>query len=357
MNINNLYKGQIIKNYKELCSLIDEKPKTSNSKEAQLKELKRFINYHNEGHKFIIDEVYESPKAKEDKRINGLYIDDLKAMIMNLSANTDNYKLLMSSGRLFKATNMTNDNYIEGRKHIDKLSELTEVSTDICYEFYNYTQSSLKSKIESALNSLQKELLIKYERVYIVVTKEVILDDLKPFIKRVHRRATEEELAYILNVEQETIEKLGVKTIQQVFLTGQWKLFKKKVNSILQDDLNIEYYYEGYSIVYNPEYTRNYIEKNNLKDIIRERLNDNICLMLKNYANGKNNKGQQESVFVLFGGQDISDKDKKYYDGSYLMGIDVLIDTVIDDKARDIREELKKGINPRNIIENDEIPF
>ena len=32
----------------------------------------------------------------------------------------------------------------------------------ICYEFYNYTQSSLKSKIESALNSLQKELLIKY---------------------------------------------------------------------------------------------------------------------------------------------------------------------------------------------------
>ena len=33
------------------------------------------------------------------------------------------------------------------------------------------------------------------------------------------------------------------------------------------------------------------------------------------------------------------------------------IDTVIDDKARDIREELKKGINPRNIIENDEIPF
>ena len=200
MNINNLYKGQIIKNYKELCSLIDEKTKTSDSKLSQLKELKRFVNYHNEGHKFIIDEIYELPKAKEDKRTNGLYIDDLKAMIMNLSANTDNYKLLMSSGRLFKATNMTNDNYIEGRKHIDKLSELTEVSTDICYEFYNYTQSSLKSKIESALNSLQKELLIKYERVYIVVTKEVMLDDLKPFIKRVHRRATEEELAYILNV-------------------------------------------------------------------------------------------------------------------------------------------------------------
>ena len=39
------------------------------------------------------------------------------------------------------------------------------------------------------------------------------------------------------------------------------------------------------------------------------------------------------------------------------MGIDVLIDTVIDDKARDIREELKRGLNPENIIENDELPF
>ena len=118
MNINNLYKGLVIKNYKELCDLIDEKPKTSNSKEAQLKELKRFISYHNEGHKFIIDEIYEIPQRKEDRRTNGLYIDDVQAMIINLLLNSKENKVLLSYGKLFKATNMTNDNYSYARVNV-----------------------------------------------------------------------------------------------------------------------------------------------------------------------------------------------------------------------------------------------
>ena len=138
MNIDKLNKGDIIKNYKELCGLIDEKVKSGKSKLLQLKELERYVSYHNEGHKFIIDEIYKEPQPKKDNRgKGGLYIDDIQAMIINLLLNSKENKVLLSYGKLFKATNMTNRNYIEGRNNIDKLSELTEVSKEVCYDFYN----------------------------------------------------------------------------------------------------------------------------------------------------------------------------------------------------------------------------
>lgn len=372
MNIENLTKGQIIKNYKELCNLIGEKPLTSNSKKSQLKELERYVSYHNEGHKFIIDEIYEEPKPKKDNRgKDGLYIDDVQAMIINLLLNSKENKVLLSYGKLFKATNMTNDNYIEGRNNIDKLSEITEISKEVCYDFYNYTQTSLKQKLESALKGLEKESLINFQKSYIIakIVVEhnifgepwVVNGKLKTHIE--HRMAEENERLIILYCEQEALKELKAKNKQDVYIKGDWKKFKKLVQQKLRENGNIAYYYEGYSIVFNQDYIDYYLNKNELIDVVKERLNDNICLMIKRYANNKR-ETVEAKFFVPFGGQ--ADKYNDIYTKEdYLVSIDVLIDTVIDDEARDIREELKKGINPKNIKEeelerfdlNDELPF
>jgi hypothetical protein len=71
MNINKLTTGLLIKNYQELFNLTDESVKTSNSKNAQLKELERLCLYHKEGNKFIIDEIYDKPLLKQDNRTLG----------------------------------------------------------------------------------------------------------------------------------------------------------------------------------------------------------------------------------------------------------------------------------------------
>lgn len=72
MEIKKLYKGQIIKNYKELCRLLDWEIESGNSKKSQLKELDRYYTYYKEGQKFIIDEVFQEPKEKEDfRKYNG----------------------------------------------------------------------------------------------------------------------------------------------------------------------------------------------------------------------------------------------------------------------------------------------
>lgn len=372
MNIDKLNKGDIIKNYKELCGLIDEKVKSGKSKLLQLKELERYVSYHNEGHKFIIDEIYEEPQPKKDNRgKGGLYIDDVQAMIINLLLNSKENKVLLSYGKLFKATNMTNRNYIEGRNNIDKLSEITEVSKEVCYDFYNYTQTSLKQKLESALKGLERESLINLQKSYIIAKIVVehnifgepwVVDGkLKTHVE--HKMADERERAIILYCEQEALKELNVNNKQEVYIRGKWKKFKKIVQQKLKENGNIAYYYEGYSIVFNQDYIDYYLNKNELLDTVKERLNDNVCLMIKNYASNKR-QTVEAKFFVPFGGQ--TDKYNEIYTKEdYLVGVDVLIDTVIDDEARDIRDELKKGLNPDNIIEeeveeldfNSELPF
>jgi hypothetical protein len=54
----------IIKNYKELCAILEIKIASRKQKILQLKELERYVSYHKNGNKFIIDEIYNIPKEK-----------------------------------------------------------------------------------------------------------------------------------------------------------------------------------------------------------------------------------------------------------------------------------------------------
>lgn len=73
MNISNLYKGQVVKNYKELCKLLDIKEASGESKVSQFRELDTVVAYHKEGHKIVIDEIYDKPKPKKDGRVTSSY--------------------------------------------------------------------------------------------------------------------------------------------------------------------------------------------------------------------------------------------------------------------------------------------
>ena len=57
MNIENIKKGMVIKNYKELCKLINIKPTTGEAKQNQLNKLAELVEYHKEGNKIIIDNI------------------------------------------------------------------------------------------------------------------------------------------------------------------------------------------------------------------------------------------------------------------------------------------------------------
>ena len=67
MKIENLHEGMVIKNYKEFCELLGIKEQSGNSKIAQFKDLDTYCEYHKEGHKIIIDEVYAEKRKRDNK--------------------------------------------------------------------------------------------------------------------------------------------------------------------------------------------------------------------------------------------------------------------------------------------------
>jgi len=60
--------GMAIKNYKEMCILLEEKEKKGKSRLLQIANWERYFKWHKDGQKFIIDEVFEMPIEKIDNR-------------------------------------------------------------------------------------------------------------------------------------------------------------------------------------------------------------------------------------------------------------------------------------------------
>ncbi|MGL5327748.1 MAG: GIY-YIG nuclease family protein [Peptostreptococcaceae bacterium] len=64
MDLRNIKVGMVVKNYRVMCKILNEPIRDGNSKTSQIKEWERFFCFHKEGIKFIIDDIYESPKNK-----------------------------------------------------------------------------------------------------------------------------------------------------------------------------------------------------------------------------------------------------------------------------------------------------
>ena len=78
MKIENLHEGMVIKNYGELCKLLEIERTGGSSKRAQLKELDTYCSYHTQGHKIIIDEIYKERKKKVDNRFGKINYPSFK---------------------------------------------------------------------------------------------------------------------------------------------------------------------------------------------------------------------------------------------------------------------------------------
>ena len=63
-----LHEGQILKNYKELCSVLGVPIKGGESKVAQLKQLARCCKYEQTGHKIRIVTIYDQMRPDDDGR-------------------------------------------------------------------------------------------------------------------------------------------------------------------------------------------------------------------------------------------------------------------------------------------------
>lgn len=270
MKIENLTEGLVVKNYKEMCALLEIKVEAGNSKKAQLKELERFIKYHKEGNKFVIDVIYETPLEKIENRggSKSIYEEDIQALILHecsISEMEEFKSIKLSCVGLANKLNIINNNYVYGRNHINKFSDYLSVPVETIHDFYDSTQRKNKSIIENSLNKLKDKALIKWYRILRVRTN-----------KGDYKDATDREINIITEIEQEALAIVGEESKQAVFLKRKWNEYNKIINELLiKHETNIAYYFEVYKIITTSKFESMLLEKD-LYSQITDRLNCNI---------------------------------------------------------------------------------
>lgn len=316
MKIDNLKEGMIIKNYKEMCKILDEPMKTGNSKKAQLKEWQRYFSYEKQNYSFIIKKIYELPLPPNNNITN--YIPLIEKLILHyIVAESENNILYIPKGRLLKLLKMINNEYSIMKYRKMQLSKQYNIPKETIIDFYNTSDDLLERNIVTALNSLKNQSLIKWNYVYSVVEvqkydyyekddiyfkKEEVINNFGDteykiegnlkHLKETHRRATDEETEYILKLQRELLEEWDIPDISTVIKYGKGKEFFDNIKQQLWEERGISNYYDSFELIYNFEHIVKQYNKVDIflldetnKEILGKRLNKEIFNKL--IENGK----------------------------------------------------------------------
>lgn len=317
MNINNLSVGQTIKNYKELCNILEiTKATNTNYKNKQMEELSLYCNYERLGNKYIIKEIYKNPTITINdllKSKNSKYIKQLANIILEYLYNNPKKLKEIPLIKLFTVLGVTNENYNNASTYRKELSQLYDIQLASIYYFYSNTKNQFKILIERCLNNLQNRSVLFWNKCIMIVEKD---GDNKKIYK-----ADEDTTKLILDTQKEVLQHMKLNNMYEL-MKDKDKL--KEFNKIVQLELSFNYYF-AYDIVIGDKAIQ--IEYNNIQEQKKE-LNKLII--------DKSNNIFDKDVYKPF----ISDYDKL---------IDMLIDINYKNNILNTLEE-KKEENSINYI-------
>jgi len=293
---SNLSIGQIIKNYKELCRLLNQEVKTSDSKKSQEKEFKQCFNWEKAGHKYIIIEIYQEPLEKNDKRSLGnksIYVQHIELLLLNHLSKQSGYKATLTLKNLCLLLGMINQEYIKEDKK--KLKANSDYITDFqINHFYQRTYQKLRKIIFDSLRNLKNRCLIDYEELIMININEMINN--KQCVTT--RKATDQERKYILEIKKQVLKDMGLESITLVYLKFKHNEFYNRINKLLIDKYDINYTYTDIKIIYSHKYIIEALEQAEL-NMQKIMLNDKIVTVIDDQAENikeKSEKNYNEQV-------------------------------------------------------------
>ena len=161
----------VVKNYKAMCELLGEPVKGGDSKRSQIKQWERFFYWTNQGHKFIIKEIYEEPLPPEDGRFDGnrsIYVHLIEWILAQDLSNRPGYSHTLTKKRWWRLLGMVNERYkrvsVDQLRAINQLHDEKEINL-----FYNRSYNVLNDILRNALKSMTNRALIDYEIQTIIV--------------------------------------------------------------------------------------------------------------------------------------------------------------------------------------------
>ena len=281
-----------IKNYIELCNILDVEPTTGYSKIKQIEWFEEYFTYKKEGHRFIITGILDKPvKPMKDNRGGSYntydYTKNIEKLILDILAENENTgRVFLSRNRFFHALFMINSNYLDYNWNGAKeLSKYLDISEDNIQEWLDTTGGVLERSVESALKNLRNQSLIIWSKeITLRILEEVLGSEYlvkseqkdrngkyrtiytkKKKYQEVTREASDWEKKFILRNEREIIESLNCESKQDIIRKGLWTEYKSELDKVLRDTYDILYHYQSYKILSNPEHIQaKWIRENHL---------------------------------------------------------------------------------------------
>lgn len=289
----------MVKKYKELCQLLQQEVKTSDSKKAQVKEWKRYFDFEYVNRKFIITEIYDEPLPKEDGRSRGnnsTYLKHIELLILNYLNNSTGNEASLTIKSILIMLGMINTNYLNDQwkleeKFISNGNDLTDFHIN---HFYQRSYKKLNRILFDALKSLKNQRLIDYEEDKIINVDE--------HGHNTYRKATKEECDRIREIERKVLCDLGLESMVQVHLKFMNKIFYNNVNDILYDKYKIHFYYKQITMRFTPEHVYEALneakekiqqERKSLNTKVIDYMNEQIPKVLKRTEEKYNEKIQE----------------------------------------------------------------
>lgn len=375
MNVNKLEVGKEYKNYKTMCMLLEEKPKSGNSKKSQLKEWERYFSFRNEGHKFIIEKIYDDTLDKIENRGGARHflshaerMDQILLYI--IYKEKTNGELFLSFISLLREMNMVNKNYKFANNNKKKAATYLNINLNVLEEFFDISRKTFRNNIESMLNRLENKSLIFWSKVkticiidvnaeintlgYIKVDTEVITDEYENEeiiihdtyeTNKVYRPAEKEEIELILQIEGDVMDDLKCRNKQELIVKNKWNEFNQLVNKRLRQEANILFYYDSYQIIRNMDRIEKELYDNNTYKLEKSMLNSDVQKQLELNMFKRANKANEKKPIEKYNKKIIMRSDENYV----TEGME-LIHSFIDTEHIDITDKIKRTIPEEKIV-------
>jgi len=293
MNIPKLreyYKtSNTIKNYKEVCTILDMPIKGGRAKILQLEDLARYCKFTNDKHKFIFSEIYDEALEKIDHRKdldkkgnNSKYVENIKALILHMLLKTDENGYRLTKVKLFELLGMVNELYAQDEHMkeylptIDNRIQLFDIN-----HMYFRADNKLTKILFDSLNSLKRKYLIRYNEI------DIIVRTMANF-KESHLESTTEEDEILQSAKYNALADMNLESLMQVILKFKTKEYKSRVNKYL-NKYGIKYTYKQIELFY--------IKKDLMRELSimeiktnRKELNEKIIEVINENAHKTYNK-------------------------------------------------------------------
>ena len=200
---------KVYKNFRELCEELNWKVGTGKQKKLQLEELSRLCNWHKEGNKIVIDEVYEIAKEKVDKRANNggnstksTKEDDGRRNKNSIYKELDdiilNYLYCNTSD---DTVNVTKNQLLRKCEFDISIQDNNEYSKETINDVMDVYKSILTHAVDNSLKRLEKKGFINYKYTFMI------------HYQGEWRLATEEEEMKIKEVEEQVKAEMKIKNV------------------------------------------------------------------------------------------------------------------------------------------------